>query len=180
MEEKDNLEKLFTDHGFRDFKWINARDIVVAQWTRFRCQFGCHNYGKRGTCPPNVPSVDECRKMIGEYSHAAMFHFEKKLEKPEDLNSWSNDVVSKLVALEREVFLAGYYKAFLISFSGACRLCESCAGNRLECKNPSMARPGADAMGIDVYATVRGLGYHIQVLKDYNEAMNRYAFLLVE
>ena len=179
MEGKENLEKLFRDRGFGDFKWINARGIVVAQWTRFRCLFGCPNYGKKGTCPPNVPTVDECRKMIGEYSQAAVFHFEKRLEKPADGKSWSKDVITELVALEREVFLSGYYKAFLIPFN-ACGYCESCAGNRLECKNPRMARPAADAMGIDVYATVRGLGYHIQVLKDYNEAMDRYAFLLVE
>jgi hypothetical protein len=43
-----------------------------------------------------------------------------------------------------------------------------------------MARAGADALAIDVYATVRSIGYPIQVLKDYTEIMNRYAFLLVE
>jgi len=180
MVEKEKLETLFMEHGFGDFKWINTQDIIVAQWTRFRCQFGCHNYGKGGTCPPNVPSVDECRKMIQEYSQAAVFHFEKKLQKREDLNPWNSNALSALVALEREVFLAGYYKAFLISFNGACRVCETCAGNRLECKKPHMARPGADAMGIDVYATIRRLGYRIQVLKGYDEPMNRYAFLLVE
>ncbi len=179
MADKEKLEKLFRDHGFGDFKWINARDIVVAHWTRFRCQFGCPNYGKNATCPPNLPSIDECRKMIGEYSQAAVFHLEKELEKPEDRKPWNKDMISQLVALEREVFLSGYYKTFLIPFN-ACAFCETCAGNRQECKNPRMARPGADGMGIDVYATVRSLGYPIQVLKDYKEAMNRYAFLLVE
>ena len=40
--EKETLQKLFGDYGFGDFRWTNARDIVVAQWTRFRCQFGYH------------------------------------------------------------------------------------------------------------------------------------------
>jgi predicted metal-binding protein len=177
--EKEKLEKLFKDHEFGDFKWINARDIVVAQWTRFRCQFGCPNYGKKAGCPPNMPSIDECRNMIREYSQCAVFHFEKRLEKPGDRKSWNKDMISKLVALEREVFLSGYYKTFLILFN-ACAFCDTCAENRLECKNPKMTRPAADAMGIDVYATVRGIGYHIEVLKDYTEAMHRYAFLLVE
>ena len=179
MVEKGKLEKLFEDHGFGDFKWINAADIIVARWVRFRCMFGCPAYGKKGTCPPNVPSIDECRDMIGEYRQAAVFHFEKAVEKPKDRVPWSKDVVSKLVALEREVFLAGYYKTLLISFD-SCSFCETCAGNRLECKNPRLARPGADAMGIDVYATVRSVGYPIQVLKDYGDPMNRYAFLLIE
>ena len=177
--DSEKLEKLFRDHGFEDFRWINTREIVVAQWTRFRCQFGCPNYGKNAMCPPNLPSIDVCRKMIEEYSQAAVFHLEKAFEKPEDRKPWNKDMMSKLVALEREVFLSGYYKTFLISFN-TCGFCETCAGNPLDCKNPRMARPAADAMGIDVYATVRGVGYHIEVLKDYKDTMNRYAFLLVE
>ena len=35
-------------------------------------------------------------------------------------------------------------------------------------------------MGIDVYATARDIGYPIQVLRDYKETMNRYAFLMIE
>ena len=115
MLKKATLEKLFKDRGFADFKWIEAKDIVVAQWVRFRCMFGCPAYGKRGTCPPNVPSIDECRQMISEYSQVAVFHFEKKLEKPEDRKAWSKRIVLKLMELEREVFLSGYYKTFLIS-----------------------------------------------------------------
>jgi predicted metal-binding protein len=177
--EKIILEKLFNDHGFSDFKWIEAKNIVVAQWVRFRCMFGCPAYGKRGTCPPNVPSIDECRQMISEYSHGVVFHFEKKLEKPEDRKGWSRPLVSRLIELEREVFLSGYYKTFLISCD-SCGHCETCEPDRTKCKDPKSARPGADAMGIDVYATARSIGYPIQVLKSYDEAMNRYAFLLIE
>jgi hypothetical protein len=35
-------------------------------------------------------------------------------------------------------------------------------------------------MAVDVFATVRPLGYPIQVLTRYDQAMNRYAFLLIE
>jgi len=179
MVDKALLEKSFKNHGFSDFKWIGTKDIVVAQWVRFRCLFGCPAYGKKGTCPPNVPSIEECRQMISEYSQAAIFHFEKKIEKGENRRDWSKDTVSKLVKLEREVFLAGYYKTLLLSFE-ACGFCEDCALDRTKCKNPRIARPGADAMGIDVYSTARNAGYFIQVLKEYDEPMNRYAFLLVE
>ena len=173
------LKKLFEDRGFPDFKWIASKDIVVARWVRFRCMFGCPVYGKRGTCPPNVPSIDECKRMISEYNHAAVFHFEKKLEDPEARKAWSKPIVARLLELERELFLSGYYKTFLISFQ-SCGSCETCNTDRTNCRNPKLARPGADALGIDVYATVRRIGYPIQVLKDYDEVMNRYAFLLIE
>ncbi len=179
MAETKILEGLFREQGFEDFKWMNAKDIEVAQWVRFRCIFGCPAYGKRGTCPPHVPSIKECRRMIAEYDTAAVFHLEKKLDDLKDRGPWARDMMSKLIEVERRVFLSGYYKALLISFD-SCRMCDACAVNREECKNPRMARPGADALGIDVFATVRRLGYPIQVLKDYDEPMNRYAFLLVE
>ena len=33
---------------------------------------------------------------------------------------------------------------------------------------------------MDVFATVRKVGYSIEVLSDYSQAMNRCAFLLIE
>ncbi|MBV7276853.1 DUF2284 domain-containing protein [Clostridium sp. PL3] len=177
--DKEKLEEFFNQYGFTDFKWVNTNDIIVAQWVRFRCVFGCPSYGKRCTCPPNVPNIEECKKMISEYKDIVVFHLEKQLEKPEDIKAWSRDTILKLLNLEKEIFLSGYYKTFLISFD-SCKICESCIGNRIECRNPKMVRPGADAFGIDVYSTVRNIGYPIHVLKEYGEAMNRYAFLLIE
>ena len=177
--EREALETLFRHHGFDDFRWVNTDKIVVGQWVRFRCMFGCQNYGKKGSCPPNVPPVDECRKMISEYGWAAVFHFEKVLENVRDYLPWSREVNGELRKVERAVFLSGYYKTLLLPFD-ACMLCDTCAGSRAECRNPKIARPGADALGIDVYATVRGMGYPIEVVKTYTDAMNRYAFLLVE
>lgn len=179
MPEKEKLEELFRQYEFADFKWINTKDIVVSQWVRFRCMYGCSDYGKCATCPPNTPSIAECREMISEYSDAVVFHFEKAVEKPEERKDWSKKTILKLLELEREVFLSGYHKTLLLPFDN-CGLCKKCGGTRIDCKNPKMVRPGADALGIDVFTTVRKIGYPIQVLKNYDEAMNRYAFLLVD
>jgi predicted metal-binding protein len=177
MPAKANLEQLFVQHGFNDFRWIKARDIKVSQWVRFRCLFGCSSRG--GACPPNVPSIQECREFIAEYEDVALFRLEKAVAHPEDRKPWSRENSKKLVELERQVFLAGYYKAFLMGFD-SCGYCADCPGARLQCKLPKLSRPGADALGVDVFATVRAAGYPIEVLKEYTETMNRYAFLLVE
>jgi predicted metal-binding protein len=179
MVNKEQLGELFAKHGFDDFRWIRSADIQVAQWVRFKCLFGCPNYGQSGTCPPNIPDIDQCRQFFSEYQEAAVIHLQKTVEEREEYRQWSRDTKQRLFELEREIFLAGYYKAFLVSHD-ACGRCEDCVAHREGCKNPRMARPGADAMGIDVYATVRSVGYPIQVLKDYEETMNRYAFLMVE
>jgi predicted metal-binding protein len=85
----------------------------------------------------------------------------------------------KLIKLERAVFLAGCYKAFVL-FMDECRLCAECTGARESCLNKADARPGPESLAVDVFTTARSAGYPIEVLKDYNEEMNRYAFLMVE
>lgn len=54
-EPRPKLEALFQKHGYTDFKWIEPKDIVVSQWVRLKCTFGCGEYGRNAACPPNVP-----------------------------------------------------------------------------------------------------------------------------
>jgi predicted metal-binding protein len=64
----------------------------------------------------------------------------------------------RLSELEREVFLAGYYKVFLLQYS-SCLLCKDCSaeGTYSKCINKIKSRPGVDAMGIDIYQTAHKL-----------------------
>ena len=179
MNDRETLEALFRKHGYTDFRWIDPKDIVVAHWVRVKCMFGCGEFGRNASCPPNVPSVPECRQFFDEYKRAVIFHFAKTVDAPEDRHEWTRDINTALVALERAVFLAGYQKAFLL-FMDSCGLCKECAGTREKCKQPRSARPTPEAMAMDVFSTVRRIGYPIEVLSDYRQSMNRYAFLLIE
>ncbi len=179
MSSRKQLETLFLKHGFKDFKWINPQNIVVSQWVRMKCMFGCKEYGKNACCPPNTPSVQDCKSFFSEYSEGAVFHFEKKLEDPEQRHEWTKGINVKLLSLEREVFLAGNPKAFLL-FVDSCSICTECAAERAKCSNKRSARPAPEAMAVDVFSTVRGIDYPIKVLGDYSEPMNRYGFLLVK
>ncbi len=179
MPERKRLEALFETHGFFDYRWIEPATIVVAQWVRMKCLYGCPDYGKAACCPPNTPSVAECERFFGEYKRAAVFHFEKAVDKPEDRHDWSRGINGRLLELEKEVFLSGFVKAFLMPMD-SCGVCAACAGTKAGCKDPKRARPSPDAMAVDVYATVLRAGYPIEVLADCKKTMNRYAFLLVE
>jgi len=35
------LETLFAQHGYAEYKWIDPADMVVSQWVRMKCTFGC-------------------------------------------------------------------------------------------------------------------------------------------
>jgi predicted metal-binding protein len=179
MADRRKLESLFEKHGFTDFRWMEPAAIVVSQWVRMKCMFGCPEYGKAASCPPNTPTVEECRRFFQEYATAAVFHFVKTVDKPEDRHGWTREINRRLIDLEREVFLAGHVRAFML-FMDSCTLCTKCPGTRTECKDPKKARPAPEAMAVDVFTTVLRAGYPIEVLSDYRKAMNRYAFLLVE
>lgn len=177
--DRNKLDALFESNDFHDYRWIRASEIRVAHWVRFKCMFGCTSYGKKGTCPPQVPSVEECRAFFNEYDDAVIFHFAKKVKEPEDRVPWSRELSRRLTKLEREVFISGYHKAFML-FMDECRLCKECTGNRTTCINKNDARPGPESLAVDLFTTVRSIGYPIEVLSSYNQEMNRYAILLVE
>lgn len=164
--------------GYKDFKWVDPQQIILAQWVRMKCMFGCGEYGRGGACPPNTPTVAECERFFSEYTHAVILHFEGQMDNPEDRHAWSARINAKLLELERDVFLTGFERAFVL-FMDSCGFCKACSGNRETCEQPHMARPAPEAMAVDVYSTVRRFGFEINVRTDTKQKMDRFAFLMV-
>ena len=178
-EAKATLDNVIREKGYTDYKWIDPAKIITAQWVRMKCMFGCNGYGHCAACPPNTPSLDECERFFSEYQDAVLLHFTGTMDQPEDRHRWSKKINAKLVQLEREVFLAGCERAFLL-FMDSCCFCEECTGTRETCLEPQMARPSPEGMCMDVYSTVRQFGYGINVRTDHDQPMDRYAFLMVK
>lgn len=152
----------------KEYRLIDSQTVVVAEWVRFKCQFGCDGYAQSLTCPPYSPEPSRTRKMLEEYRRAAI------LWKPEDC-----ETLRKIAAdLERTLFLSGYYKALAIP-SGPCELCNPCP-LEYPCLHPEYARPSMEACGIDVYATVRQHGFPIEVVRSRSCQPNYYALILIE
>jgi predicted metal-binding protein len=86
----------------------------------------------------------------------------------------THDMVAKL---ERHVFLAGYYSALGLP-AGPCERCEEC--NLKHCTFPKVARASMEASGIDVYATARNNGFHIEVMRNRKQKPTYYGLLLVK
>jgi len=179
MNTQDKVDTILQKQGYDDYKWINPAEIIVSQWVRMKCMYGCNEYGKTATCPPNVPTLEESERFFQEYGMAVIIHFDKAMEKPEDRFAWTRKINIKLLELEKKIFCSGFQKAFLL-FMDSCNICQTCKEKKADCVEPKMSRPTPEALGIDVFSTVRNAGYPIQVLSDYSQKMNRYAFLLIE
>lgn len=179
MTDKASLEEIFRRSGFDDFKWIDPKSIVVARWVRMKCRFGCEDFGRSMSCPPHTPSVDECRRFFDEYSSAVIFHFSGRFDDPEDRFPWIREISNRLLSIEREVFLSGMHKAFVMTID-ECQKCPECVDKPQDCRHPEGVRPNPEGLAVDLFATVRRHGYPLEVLTDYSQVMNRYALLMVE
>jgi len=162
-----SLRLLAQKIGIPDTTVIQVKDVVIANWVRLKCQYGCGSYGKKLTCPPYSPTPDQTRKILSPYQWAILIHGDQNTE------------MRRLGAeFEREAFLAGYYKAFVL-VCGPCHICEECAFDS-GCRFPSQARPAMEACGIDVYSTVRAVGMPVEVVLSSECRQDRYALLLLE
>ncbi len=178
MTQNEQVETIILNQGISDFKWINPKDIIVAQWVRVKCTFGCNDYGL-GTCPPNTPSVDDCDRFFKEYSSGLIIRLTKYADKNSYPADWSQNTTHKLLDIERAIFLKGYQKVFLLNQT-CCSICKDCSGNRIDCKDKTRSRPSPEGFAVDVYNTIRNAGMDIHVIAENPSEINRIAILLIE
>ncbi|MFA6357292.1 MAG: DUF2284 domain-containing protein [Candidatus Omnitrophota bacterium] len=157
--------KLAKEMGFSGAKVIPVKTIAVAEWVRFKCQFGCDGFGQSLTCPPYSPTPDLTRKILSFYEQALLVH-----------GDGYTDVHDLIPKLEKEIFLDGYFKALGMG-AGPCQLCAKCAKT---CRHPDKTRPSMEACGIDVFTTVRSNGFSVKVLKTQEGRGNYYGVVLIE
>lgn len=153
--------------GADDARVIKASTVKCAAWVRVKCQFGCGGYNKRLTCPPFTPTPEQMAAVVACYKRAILIHGRD----PESVNR-------VIPGLEREVFLAGHYKALGLG-SGPCHHCSRC-NTGARCVHPYLARPSMEACGIDVYATARANGFGIEVVRGYSQQGDYYGLVLVD
>ena len=55
-------------------KIIPTYKVFVEKRVVLKCR-GCIGYGKKLTCPPHVPTVDEFREILKEYRYALLVKF---------------------------------------------------------------------------------------------------------
>ena len=123
-------------------------------------------YGKRLTCPPYSPTYEVTRKTIAEFNTALLV--EGEIVK----------VTPVVAALERELFISGYYRAMAMG-EGPCVKCTECSLEK-GCSFPYQARPAMEACGIDVYQTLKNNGVTIEVAKTYESPHRHHGVVLVE
>ena len=186
LEEIERLRGLAGERGVKVHE-ITPDEIVVSQWVRFKCRYGCKGYGKHFGCPPYTPSYEETLRMVGEYSAGILLRFDGVPghgsfgadDIPEDFHPWYGDLIrwvnGTVHYLEKTAFYDGFYKAF--GFGGyPCIWCEHqhCIAEeqegpvdeslRRKCRHMDMVRPSMEAACMDVFATAKNVGWELTTI----------------
>ncbi len=85
-------------------KIIDTASVVVEEWVRWKCLYGCAFYAKDGYHPPCAPDAESTKMVMREYSKAIL------------LNSTKGKALTEAaVRLEGEAYHMGYYKSFAMT-----------------------------------------------------------------
>lgn len=99
----DSLVTRSVELGAEKAKLIDTETVVVGEWVRWKCLYGCPLYAKDPFHPPVAPDAESTKKVLGEYTKAIL------------MNGPNGQVLSEAaVRLEGEAYHRGYYKAFAL------------------------------------------------------------------
>jgi len=187
---EDELKKMAFKDGADVIMPIDPKEIVVGNWVRLKCQYGCPSYAKKLSCPPYSPSPEDTRQILKEYSRAYLLGYTGSIFKKYGTEEFGKifpqalkDIRKSIFELEKHAFLSGYYKSFTYGFCGPCTMCEQCVAEEgvLTCENAKESRPSMEAAGIDVFKTVRNIGLELEVQNEIDpDNLRMFTLLLLE
>jgi len=175
------IETLAKDLGFLEAHLAEASDIVTARWVRLKCRYGCAKYNTSWCCPPAAPNLQMTRDILSEYelavllineNHNKHFYRNSTSKRRIQIKQWKSTI-----ALERNLFLMGYYKAFGLP-ADTCALCKECAYPK-QCKFPNEKRPTMEACGIDVFQTLKNLKLATGLVRKIEDCFYSYSLILL-
>jgi predicted metal-binding protein len=151
-----------------DARIISPREIVFDIRAILKCRWGCEDYFKEDVrCHTRGTSFQERVAMINQYHQVLVIQSHE-----------ARALSQAAIKIERAAFLDGHYFAFAVR---TCNLCRACAVQEgLACPTPEKIRPCDQSFGIDVYKTVRNLGWPCEVLRNKDGLQNRYGFVLID
>jgi len=162
---KDPTKQLQSDAiqlGATAAKLIPITSVVIDERVRLKCLVPlCDKYNQNLMCPPNLPSVEEFRRVIRKYSKALFVQlaYEKRAALSKAVARRNALRLHQIIhELEKKAFSSGFPLAAGL-IGGSCKLCRKCVGPGNPCRHPLSARPAMEGMGIDVIQTAKRVGF---------------------
>lgn len=100
----EQLLKKALELGAEKAKLIDTATVVVEEWVRWKCLYGCPLHGKDACHPPCAPDAESTKRVMKEYRQAILLNSSK-----------GKSLTEAAVKLEGEAYRSGYYKAFALT-----------------------------------------------------------------
>ena len=146
---------------------IPVEKVVTDERVYYKCLYGCPAFNSSKMCPPNTPKPETFERALRKYRWGVLVK-----TRPHEIN----DIV---VEVERKAFLLGHYLALGLR-GGPCPLCEQCTPPEENCRHPEKARPSMEALGIDVFATLKNADIPAELKKNSEDEWFFHGLILVE
>ena len=153
--------------GFDDVIEIATDSVVVTEFAKNKCAFGCSSANLKH-CQANEIPFEETGRLLASYSQAFLIKG----------TPGTGEFQRKILEAERLAFTGGFHKAFAF-WAGPCHICASCDLDK-PCLNTKNRRPSMEGSGIDVFETVRNNGETLKTLATKDEFIKYYGLLLLE
>ena len=164
----NSLVDLAKELGADDAISFDISDIAFDARTILKCLYGCT--GGLAYCPTTATEASNTllfQDLIKKYKWGVLI-------RTSDLAT-GQDIT---IALERKAFLAGYTFAFGATECGCCIECATENGN--PCVSKRTLRPPLYSLGIDVYKTVRNVGWVLEVVQQKGDPVSNITAVFIE
>ena len=163
----EKLVRAATDMGAAQASEFRIKDVVFDERTVLKCLYGCP--GGYHYCPTKQDAslLPLYIRMIKKYQYGVLIR-----------TGNLKDGQKITLELEKAAFLAGYHFAFGACECAVCKVCSRVDGQH--CRTPKSQRPPLYSLGIDVYNTVRNIGWQLEVVQDRDAPRKNITAVFIE
>jgi predicted metal-binding protein len=179
----ERYRTLALEMGASDVAILPASRVIIDERVRLKCTVPrCLRAGETPHCPPHGLDLDLVRRALARFSWGVLFKCDvsplsayapgagETREERRRVLSFHRQSGEIVYALERAAYKDGYHLAMGFG-GGSCKdyLCQGQICQVLDsgrCRFPHRSRPAMEAVGIDVVALTRSVGWDMYALVD--------------
>lgn len=184
MVKTDALNNIENYYNHSPLSFLKAVPIDLVHFDKrgeYMCQFGCKNYGRKFSCPPE--SLGFKQELIKrDYKWAILFATTYKVLSNHNnyqmraLNRHKESEIQRICKQIGDILNTCGIDHQLLS-GGSCHRCRECSYQRNEaCKKPYLKQVSMEAVGIDCQVTMHRAGFDFQMPN--NGSINRCGCIL--
>ncbi len=144
------LHQIALGTGFTHTAPLDPATIDLKEEVRQMCSGGgCHQYGKRWSCPPGCGELDVLRQKINTYTKGILVQTVGQLEDAFDGEAMiETEQAHKAHLVQMQKILLEQYPRLLTLGAGCCTVCKTCSYPDAPCRFPEKQISSMEAYGM--------------------------------